>query len=345
MGACKVMSDVYKKAGVDVEKGYEAVERMKKHIAKTTRQEVLGGIGSFAGLFELTKLNYEEPVLVSGTDGVGTKLMLAFAMDKHDTIGIDLVAMCVNDIVAQGAQPLFFLDYIGCGKNDPAVIEQIVAGVAEGCVQSGAALIGGETAEMPGMYEVDEYDLAGFAVGIVEKSKIITGKTIEAGDVIIGLPSSGIHSNGYSLVRQVIEPFDLSKTYEGLSRPLGEIVLEPTKIYTKQVHAVVESLPVKGIAHITGGGFYENFPRMIPEGLGVQLDPKAWEVPEIFPFIQEHGNISTKEMYGVFNMGVGMALVVEERDAQQAINILQKQGEQATIIGHVTTEKGVHFNE
>lgn len=343
MGECVAMSDMYKQAGVDVEKGYEAVERMKKHIAKTTRPEVLGGIGAFAGLFELTNLNYEEPVLVSGTDGVGTKLMLAFSTNKHDTIGVDLVAMCVNDIVAQGAKPLFFLDYIGCGKNDPAVIEQIVAGVADGCVQSGAALIGGETAEMPGMYDENEYDLAGFAVGIAEKSKIITGDTIESGNVIIGLSSSGIHSNGYSLVRQVVDSFDLAKVYDGLSRPLGEVLLEPTKIYAKQVGAVIDAIDVKGVVHITGGGFYENFPRMIPAGLGAKLDQNAWEVPEIFPFIQKHGNISEKEMYGVFNMGVGMALVVAKEDAEQALTILAEQGEKASIIGQVIDEEGVHF--
>src|SRR5690625_2544287 len=234
------MSDAYKKAGVDVEKGYEAVERMKKHIAKTRRPEVLGGIGAFAGLFELTSLQYKEPVLVSGTDGVGTKLMLAFQYDKHDTVGIDFVARCVNDISAQGSQPLFFLDYIGCGKNDPAVIEQIVAGVADGCQQSGAALIGGETAEMPGMYAEDEYDLAGFAVGIAEKSRLITGENITAGDVIIGLASSGIHSNGYSLVRQVIKDLDVTKQYDGLSETLGEAVLRPTKIYAKTIAQVME---------------------------------------------------------------------------------------------------------
>lgn len=338
------MSDVYKKAGVDVKKGYEAVQRIKKHVARTSRQEVLGSLGSFAGLFDLTQLDYKEPVLVSGTDGVGTKLMLAFAMDKHDTIGIDLVAMCVNDIVAQGAQPLFFLDYIGCGKNNPAVIEQIVAGIAEGCVQSGAALIGGETAEMPGMYEADEYDLAGFAVGIVEKSQVITGESIEAGDVVIGLPSSGIHSNGYSLVRQVIKPFDLNETYEDLSRPLGEIVLEPTKVYAKQVHAVLESLTIKGIAHITGGGFYENLPRILPEGLGVKLDPTTWEVPEVFQFIQKHGQISTEEMYGIFNMGIGMALVVAKKDVKRAIEILEKANESPQVIGQVITGEGVHFD-
>lgn len=337
------MSDVYKQAGVDVEKGYEAVERMKKHVARTTRSEVLGGLGSFAGLFDLSRFNYEEPVLVSGTDGVGTKLMLAFQMDKHDTIGIDLVAMCVNDIVAQGAQPLFFLDYIGCGKNDPAVIEQIVAGVSEGCVQSGAALVGGETAEMPGMYDEEEYDLAGFTVGIAEKSKLITGDRIAEGNVIIGLASSGVHSNGYSLVRHVIKDLDLAEKYEGLSKPLGELLLEPTKIYAKSVAPVLERKEVKGIAHITGGGFYENFPRIMPEGLGVQLDPTTWEVPEVISFIQKHGNISEKEMYGVFNMGVGMALVVGEEDAEEVLTILEECGETASIIGKVVNEEGVHF--
>lgn len=337
------MSNMYKKAGVDVEKGYEAVERMKKHIAKTKRQEVLGDVGAFAGLFELTSFKFEEPVMVSGTDGVGTKLMLAFELNKHDTIGIDLVAMCVNDIVAQGAQPLFFLDYIGCGKNDPAVIEQIVSGVATGCVDSGAALIGGETAEMPGMYEADEYDLAGFAVGIAEKSKLITGESIQADDVIIGLPSSGIHSNGYSLVRSVVENLDLSKTYEGLSKPLGELLLTPTKIYAKQIHKVLEEVSIKGISHITGGGFYENFPRMLPEGLGVHLNQSSWEVPEILSFIKEQGEISEQDMYGVFNMGVGMAIVVSKEDVDQTLEILKAQGEQASIIGKVTATEGVHF--
>ena len=337
------MSNVYKQAGVDVEKGYEAVERMKKHIAKTTRSEVLGGIGSFAGLFELTSLNYEEPVLVSGTDGVGTKLMLAFQMDKHDTIGIDLVAMCVNDIVAQGAKPLFFLDYIGCGKNDPERIEQIVAGVSVGCVASGAALIGGETAEMPGMYKENEYDLAGFAVGIAEKSKLITGEKIKKDDVIIGIGSSGIHSNGYSLVRKVIEGLDLNKQYEGLSEPLGEALLRPTKIYAKSIAAVLEKHEIKGISHITGGGFYENFPRVMPEGLGVKLDKSTWDVPEIISFIQEKGEISEEEMYGVFNMGIGMALVVAKEDADAIVTILQDLDEKAAVIGKVIDEEGVHF--
>lgn len=337
------MSNVYKKAGVDVEKGYEAVERMKKHIEKTTRSEVLGGIGSFAGLFELTSLNYKEPVLVSGTDGVGTKLMLAFEMDKHDTIGMDLVAMCVNDIVAQGAKPLFFLDYIGCGKNDPAVIEQIVAGVSEGCMLSGAALIGGETAEMPGMYNEEEYDLAGFAVGIAEKSKLITGESIQKNDIVIGIASSGIHSNGYSLVRQIIKGLDLHKQYDGLSESLGEAVLRPTKIYAKSIAAVLEKIDIKGISHITGGGFYENFPRVIPKSLGVKLDESKWKVPEVLAFIQEKGQISDKEMYGVFNMGIGMAIVVNKEDAEEAVAILQDLGEEANIIGKVIDQEGVHF--
>ena len=337
------MTNAYKRAGVDVEKGYEAVERMKKHVAKTARPEVIGGIGSFAGLFDLTSLNYKEPVLVSGTDGVGTKLMLAFQMNKHDTVGIDLVAMCVNDIVAQGAKPLFFLDYIGCGKNDPEVIEQIVAGVSEGCVQAGAALIGGETAEMPGMYAEDEYDLAGFAVGIVEKAEIITGESIQKGDVVIGLASSGIHSNGYSLVRQVVKGFDLAKRYEGLSEPLGEALLRPTKIYAKPIAHVLENASVKGIVHITGGGFYENFPRVLPEGLGVKLDKSSWQVPEIFSFIQKQGNIPEDEMYGIFNMGIGMALFVDEKDEKRVKELLKEAGETVYTIGKVIDEEGVHF--
>src|SRR5690625_2484098 len=282
LGAGIYMSNAYKKAGVDVEKGYEAVERMKKHIQKTNRSEVLGDVGAFAGLFDLTSLKYDEPILVSGTDGVGTKLMLAFEQNKHNTVGIDLVAMCVNDIVSQGAEPLFFLDYIGCGKNDPVVIEQIVKGVSDGCLEAGCALIGGETAEMPGMYEEDEYDLAGFAVGIVEKTKVITGETIEAGDSIIGLQSSGIHSNGYSLVRKIVEDLSLEESYGNLTEPLGEALLTPTKIYKEQVAAVRKAVEIKGIAHITGRGFYENFPRVLPEGLGVSLDPTSWDVSPIF---------------------------------------------------------------
>ena len=337
------MSEVYKQAGVDVEKGYEAVERMKKHIAKTTRPEVMGGIGSFAGLFDLSSFTYKEPVMVSGTDGVGTKLKLAFELNKHDSVGIDLVAMCANDIVAQGAQPLFFLDYIACGKNDPAMIEQIVAGISNGCVTAGAALVGGETAEMPGMYEENEYDLAGFVVGIAEKTKLITGEAIKAGDIVIGLASNGIHSNGYSLVRKIIEQLDLNSTYHGLSASLGETVMTPTKIYAKPVAAVLKDVTVKGISHITGGGFYENFPRMMPKGLGVELDKKSWNVPEIFTFLQEKGSIPEKEMYGVFNMGIGMALVVDEANVNRTLTILKEAGEEATVIGSVTTTEGVQF--
>lgn len=338
------MSDVYKKAGVDVEAGYEAVERMKKHIKKTTRPEVLGGIGAFAGLFDLSKFSFKDPVMVSGTDGVGTKLKLAFEMDKHDTVGIDLVAMCANDIIAQGAEPLFFLDYIACGKNNPEKIEQIVAGVATGCVDAGAALIGGETAEMPGMYNDEEYDLAGFVVGIAEKSKLVTGEQIAEGDVLIGLTSSGIHSNGYSLVRKIVADLDFNQTYEGLSKPLGEVLLTPTKIYAKPVANVLEKITVKGISHITGGGFYENLPRMLPAGLGVNVKQGSWNIPEIFPFLEQRGVIPEKEMYGVFNMGVGMVLVVEEKDAEAAVAILQEAGEEASVIGEVTGEEGVQFS-
>lgn len=338
------MSEMYKKAGVDVEKGYEAVERMKKHIAKTTRPEVLGEVGAFAGLFDLSNHQYKEPVLVSGTDGVGTKLMLAFEMNKHDTIGIDAVAMCVNDVVAQGAQPLFFLDYIGCGKNDPEVIEAIVKGISAGCLAAGAALIGGETAEMPGMYQANEYDLAGFTVGMAEKSNIITGENIEAGDVIVGLPSSGVHSNGFSLVRKITKDLDLQQQYEGLSRPLGEALLEPTKVYVKSIQAVLEKVTIKGISHITGGGFYENFPRVTPEGMGVQLDVSAWEVPEIFDFLQKQSNMSKEEMYGVFNMGIGMAFIISQEDKEEVLAVLEDLGEAASVIGEVIKGEGVHFN-
>ncbi|WP_047983116.1 phosphoribosylformylglycinamidine cyclo-ligase [Ornithinibacillus californiensis] len=337
------MSNIYKAAGVDVEAGYEAVERMKKHIARTTRPEVLGGIGSFAGLFELTSFQYKEPVLVSGTDGVGTKLKLAFELDKHDTVGIDLVAMCVNDIVAQGASPLFFLDYIACGKNEPAQIEQIVSGIAEGCTQASAALIGGETAEMPGLYGDNEYDLAGFVVGIAEKSALVTGETIQAGDVVIGLPSSGIHSNGYSLVRKLVAGMDLSETPDGLSKPLGEWLLEPTKIYTKPIQQLMRAVAVKGISHITGGGFYENIPRMLPSGLGVDLVLGNWKVPEIFTFLQEKGGLTLDDMFGVFNMGIGMAIVVSKEDAKRALKVLVEAGENATAIGQVVTNEGVTF--
>lgn len=337
------MSDAYREAGVDVEKGYQAVDLMKKHIAKTNRKEVLGGVGGFAGLFDLSGFSYKEPVLVSGTDGVGTKLKLAFQLNKHDTIGEDLVAMCVNDIVAQGAQPLFFLDYIACGKNNPEMIEQIVAGVSNGCADAGAALIGGETAEMPGMYQDNEYDVAGFAVGIAEKSKLITGEHIQAGDVVIGLPSSGIHSNGYSLVRKIVAELDPAGFYHGLSKSLGQTLLEPTKIYAKPINKLTQIVDVKGISHITGGGFYENIPRMIPDGLGVEINCSKWRSPEIFTFLQTQGDLSDSDMFGVFNMGIGMAVVVSADNTDLAVDILQENGEAAVVIGTVSEHEGVRF--
>ncbi|MEW9676331.1 phosphoribosylformylglycinamidine cyclo-ligase [Lentibacillus sp. L22] len=333
----------YKDAGVDVEKGYQAVELMKKHIAKTKRKEVLGDIGAFAGLFDLSGFSYHEPVLVSGTDGVGTKLKLAHQLGIHHTVGQDLVAMCVNDIVAQGAQPLFFLDYIACGKNDPDMIEQIVSGVAAGCVRAEAALIGGETAEMPGMYEADEYDLAGFAVGIAEKSQLITGQSIQQGDCIIGLPSSGIHANGFSLVRKLVEDLDLAKTYAGMTKPLRDVLIEPTRIYAKQVKTLMQKVEIKGLSHMTGGGFFENIPRMLPADLGATIDPKTWEQPAIFSFLQELGELDDRDMYGIFNMGIGMAMVVSEDEAATAIKMLREQGECASWIGRVTDQKGVQF--
>ncbi|QKY71468.1 phosphoribosylformylglycinamidine cyclo-ligase [Lentibacillus sp. CBA3610] len=337
------MENIYKSAGVDVEKGYDAVERMKKHIERTGRKEVLDDIGGFGGLFDLSSQTYQEPVLVSGTDGVGTKLKLAIDLAKHDTVGIDLVAMCVNDIVAQGAKPLFFLDYIACGKNEPAIIEQIVAGIADGCKDAGAALIGGETAEMPGMYDDTDYDLAGFIVGIAEKSRLVTGENISAGDAVIGLASSGIHSNGYSLVRKLMQDLDLEKTYDGLDGKLGDVLLTPTRIYAKSVGMLFDEVPVKGVSHITGGGFYENLPRMMPAGLGVEIDSTSWERPSIFPFLQRLGDMADEEMYGIFNMGIGMALVVAQDDAEVVLGILREQGETASVIGKIVSKEGVHI--
>lgn len=341
------MSNAYKNAGVDIEAGYESVNRMKKHVERTVRPEVLGGLGGFGGMFDLSKMNVKEPVLISGTDGVGTKLMLAFMMDKHDTIGIDCVAMCVNDIVVQGAEPLYFLDYIACGKAVPERIEMIVKGVAEGCVQAGSALIGGETAEMPGMYDVNEYDLAGFAVGVAEKAKLITGEGIEAGDVLVGIASSGIHSNGYSLVRKVLLEdggLDLHATYEGLSRALGEELLQPTKIYVKPVLELIKNYDIKGLAHITGGGFIENIPRMLPEGIGVEIDYGTWPILPIFHLLEKTGNLKQLEMFNVFNMGIGMVAVVKESDAEAVIATLESLGEKAYKIGRVKTGAGVSFN-
>lgn len=340
------MSDIYKDAGVDVHAGYQAVELMKKHIAKTNRPEVIGGLGSFGGLFDISRFSYEEPVLVSGTDGVGTKLKLAFALNKHDTVGIDLVAMCVNDIVAQGADPLFFLDYIACGKNEPEKIEQIVKGIAHGCQEANAALIGGETAEMPGMYGNGEYDLAGFTVGIADKKQLITGEKVETGDILIGVASSGVHSNGFSLVRKIVEDYglDYSDEIDMLGTTLGESLLTPTKIYVKAIQQLKTDLTIKGISHITGGGFYENLPRAVPETLGVEIDPTSWELPPIFSFLKQTAKLEDKEMFHVFNMGVGMAVIVEEHEAAMAIQLLEDCGEQAYVIGKVTDQPGVTFS-
>ena len=331
-------SESYAAAGVDITAGYKAVELMKSHIARTMTSGVCSDVGGFGGLFELDTTGIEKPVLVSGADGVGTKLKLAFLMDKHDTVGIDCVAMCVNDIICCGAKPLFFLDYIACGKNVPEKIASIVSGVAEGCVQSGAALIGGETAEMPGFYPVDEYDLAGFSVGVVDKSKILDPSTMKAGDVVIALPSSGVHSNGFSLVRKVfdVENSDIKSPREELSgKSVGETLLTPTKIYVRPVLALLEQVKVKGISHITGGGFYENIPRSIPDGLGAVIDRKNVKVLPIFDLIAKEGGISERDMFNTFNMGVGMSIVVAREDAEKAIEILKANGEDAYVIGKI----------
>jgi len=335
------MSIDYKSAGVDVEAGYKAVELMKKHVKTTMRDEVVTDIGGFGGLFSLAKHTMKEPVLVSGTDGVGTKLKIAFALDRHDTIGIDVVAMCVNDIICSGAEPLFFLDYIACGKNVPEKIATIVGGIAEGCRQSGMALIGGETAEMPGFYPVEEYDLAGFSVGIVDKQAIIDGKHIHEGDVLIGLPSSGIHSNGYSLVRKLFEPTKekLSVVVESLGMSLGEALLTPTKIYVKIIGALKETIKIKGIGHITGGGFVENIPRILPENMYAEIQEGTWPVGPIFNVMQDLGDIKKIDMYSTFNMGIGMVVVVAKEEAEAAIEIIEKLGEQAYKIGEVKTGK------
>ncbi|MBR2721739.1 MAG: phosphoribosylformylglycinamidine cyclo-ligase [Clostridia bacterium] len=331
-------SESYAAAGVDITAGYRAVELMKQHIARTMTSGVVSGIGGFGGLFALDLEGYRHPVLVSGTDGVGTKLKLAFLMDQHDTVGIDCVAMCVNDVICAGAKPLFFLDYIACGKNVPEKIASIVSGVAEGCVQSGSALIGGETAEMPGFYPIDEYDLAGFSVGIVEKDNIIDNTKMCAGDVVIALPSSGVHSNGFSLVRRVfdVENCDLRTPLAELGgKSLGEALLTPTKIYVKPVLALLEKVTVKGISHITGGGFYENIPRSIPDGLGAKIAKKDVRVLPIFELLQKTGNIPERDMYNTFNMGVGMSIVVAKEDADKALQILRENGEDAYLLGEV----------
>ncbi len=338
------MANAYKQAGVNIEAGYEAVERMKKHVQKTARAGVIGGLGGFGGMFDLSALQLKEPVLVSGTDGVGTKLMIAFWMDQHDTIGIDAVAMCVNDIVVQGAEPLFFLDYIACGKAKPEKIEAIVKGIADGCEQAGCALIGGETAEMPGLYSENEYDLAGFTVGACEKSQLITGETIQAGDVLIGLASSGIHSNGYSLVRKVFNNWSLLDFVDELGCTLGEELLKPTKIYVKPILSALKKFPLKGMAHITGGGFIENIPRMLPEGLGAELDERSWVIPPVFQLLSSHGQIDYQEMYNIFNMGIGMVIAVDRENAAGLLEHFRECGETAYEIGVVTENPGIQIN-
>ena len=331
-------SDVYKEAGVDITAGYRSVELMKQHIARTMTKGVCSDVGGFGGLFELDIEDIKKPVLVSGTDGVGTKLKLAFLMNKHDTVGIDCVAMCVNDVICAGAKPLYFLDYIACGKNYPEKIAEIVKGVSEGCVQAGAALIGGETAEMPGFYPEDEYDLAGYTTGVVDKDKIIDNTKMKAGDVIIALPSSGVHSNGFSLVRKVfdVEHTDLTSPRKELEgRSLGETLLTPTKIYVKPVMALIEEIDIKGISHITGGGFYENIPRSIPDGLCAEITKNNVKVLPIFDLIAKEGNISERDMFNTFNMGVGMSIVVPADQAEKAVEILKANGEDAYAIGRI----------
>ncbi|MGG0821369.1 phosphoribosylformylglycinamidine cyclo-ligase [Paenibacillus turicensis] len=334
------MSEAYKNAGVDIAAGNEAVERMKSHVKRTFRPEVMTDLGGFGALFGLNNKKYEEPVLVSGTDGVGTKLKIAFAMDKHDTIGIDAVAMCVNDIVVQGAEPLFFLDYLACDKVIPAKIEAIVAGIADGCQESGCALIGGETAEMPGMYAEGEYDIAGFTVGVVDKSKIVNGSTISAGDVVIGLAASGVHSNGFSLVRKTLledHGYSLHDTIPELNNEvLGEVLLTPTKLYVKPVLALLEQVNVKGMAHITGGGFIENIPRVLPQGVNVNVDYGTWPILPIFSLLQQKGNVSNKDMFTTFNMGIGLVIVVAENEVDKALEVLTNAGETPYVIGKVT---------
>ncbi len=334
----------YKSAGVDVEAGYKAVELMKGHVKSTFRPEVLTDIGGFGGLFSIAKAkDMAEPVLVSGTDGVGTKLKIAFVMDKHDTIGIDAVAMCVNDVVCSGAEPLFFLDYIACGKNEPEKIADIVKGVAEGCRQAGCSLIGGETAEMPGFYPIDEYDLAGFTVGIMDRARSIDGSAIAEGDVLVGIASSGIHSNGYSLVRKV---FDINaeslNTYNDiLGTTTGEALLTPTKIYVRPVLKLIESVRVKGLSHITGGGFIENIPRMMPKGLKAVIEEGTWDILPIFRLLEEKGSVERMSMYNTFNMGIGMVAAVDRADADKAVSTLEAMGERAYIIGRVEKGEGI----
>ena len=338
----------YEKAGVSLEAGYDVVRRIKKHVASTDRVGVMGNIGSFGGMFDLSVLGVKEPILVSGTDGVGTKLKIAFAMDRHDTIGIDAVAMCVNDVLAQGAEPLVFLDYVAQGKTRPEVVEAIVAGVAEGCRQAGCALVGGETAEMPGMYEDGEYDIAGYTTGVVEKSKLIDGTKVKAGDVLVGIASTGVHSNGFSLVRKIFSDnaLDLHKVYPELEsdQPLGLVALTPTRIYVKQVLDVIRNCDVHGVAHITGGGFDENIPRILRPGQGIEVEEGTWTILPIFCFLEKYGRIPHREMFNIFNMGIGMVIALDASQAQKAIDILASHGDTATVIGKVTDKPGVDIH-
>lgn len=331
------MSEKYKAAGVSLNAGYESVERIKKHVESTKNKGMMDMIGSFGGAFDLSAYGFKNPVLVSGTDGVGTKLKLAFDMDKHDTIGIDAVAMCVNDILAQGAIPLFFLDYIACGKNDPAQIEAIVKGVADGCRQAGAALVGGETAEMPGFYKEGEYDIAGFAVGAAEKEDLINPENTKPGQAVIGIPSTGFHSNGFSLIRKVLKDENISLNDEFNGETIGEALLRPTRIYAKEVKTLLENVKVAGISHITGGGFIENLPRALKKGLGMKIYRDSYEVPEIFKFIEEEGKIDHDEMYQVFNMGVGLAVIVDDADKEKVLDLI----DDAFILGEVTDQEGI----
>ncbi len=340
------MAISYEKAGVNLEAGYEVVSRIKKHVASTGRPGSMGGIGSFGGMFDLSSLGIREPILVSGTDGVGTKLKIAFAMDKHDTVGIDAVAMCVNDVLAQGAEPLIFLDYVAVGHNEPAKIEAIVAGVAEGCRQAGCALVGGETAEMPGMYEGGEYDIAGYTTGVVEKSKLIDGSKVATGDVLVGIASTGVHSNGFSLVRKIVSDAGLSyqdSIPEFGGRKLGDVLLTPTRIYVKQVLDVIRNSNVHGVAHITGGGFDENIPRILRQGQGIEIQEGSWEILPVFKCLEKWGSIPHREMFNIFNMGIGMVLALKADEAEKAIGILEKHGEKASVIGRITDTPGVNI--
>ena len=340
------MAKSYENAGVNLEAGYEVVRRIKQHVASTARKGSMGGIGSFGGMFDLAPLGLKEPVLVSGTDGVGTKLKIAFAMDRHDTVGIDAVAMCVNDVLAQGAEPLFFLDYVAVGHNDPARVEAIVSGVAEGCRQAGCALVGGETAEMPGMYEGGEYDIAGFTTGVVEKSRLIDGSKVRAGDVLVGIASSGVHSNGFSLVRKIVSDSGHSYTdsIDALGgKVLGDVLLTPTRIYVRQVLEVIRNCDVHGVAHITGGGFDENIPRVLHDGQGLEIHEGSWEILPVFRLLEQWGGIPHREMFNIFNRGIGMVLVLDATEADKAVGILESAGEKASVIGRVTDVPGVNI--